>query len=250
MATHDEMARSFGAAAGEYEQGRPEYPADAVRWLLEHVPQGARVADVGAGTGKLTRVVEGLLAHAGGEVIAVEPDSQMLDALRGLAPGVETLVGTAEHINMPDESLDAVVLGQAWHWVEPVAGSAEVARVLKPGGTLGLIWNIRDESVPWVARLTQVMKGSAAEQLLSGDGPRVEAPFGELERRSWEWKRPMTRAALTSMVLSRSYIITASPDDRARIEREIGALFDEIGAVGEASVDLPYLTHAFRTRRP
>lgn len=249
MATRDEMATSFGAAAGEYEQGRPDYPAEAVAWLLEHVGPSPCVADVGAGTGKLTRVVATLLAENGGEVIAVEPDAQMLSALRVSVPGVETLIGTAERINLPDESLDAVVLGQAWHWVEPVAGSAETGRVLKPGGTLGLIWNIRDESVPWVRRLTEIMKGSHAEELLAGDGPQVAAPFGELEHRTWAWTRPMTRAALTAMVLSRSYIITASVDERARVQNEIAALFDEIGAVAEASVDLPYLTHAFRTRR-
>ncbi len=250
MATRDEMATSFGAAAAAYEQGRPDYPLEAVAWMLESAGPAPRVADVGAGTGKLTRVVAGLVGRRGGEVIAIEPDAAMLDTLRASAPGVETLIGTAERMNLPDESVDAVVLGQAWHWVQPDGASAEVGRVLKPGGTLGLIWNIRDESVPWVARLTAIMKGSHAEELLAGDGPQVRAPFGPLEHRAWRWTRPMTRAALRAMVLSRSYIITASDDERARIEREIAALFDDIGAVGEASIDLPYLTYAFRTVRP
>lgn len=148
MATHDEMATSFGAAADAYERGRPGYPAEAVAWLLERAGAHPRVADIGAGTGKLTRVVA---EHAGG-VVAVDPDAAMLAALRRALPGVETLVGAAEDVNLPDESLDAVVLGQAWHWVDPVAGSAEVGRILKPGGTLGLVWNLRDTDVPWVAR--------------------------------------------------------------------------------------------------
>ncbi|HOQ22473.1 MAG TPA: SAM-dependent methyltransferase, partial [Microbacterium sp.] len=138
------------------------------------------------------------------------------------------------------------VLGQAWHWVDPVAGSAEIGRVLKPGGVLGLVWNIRDESVPWVARLTEIMKGSNAEQLMADGGPEVAAPFGALTARTWQWERPMTRAALSAMVHSRSYVITAEPAERERIDREIAELFDEIGAVGDATVPLPYVTHAFR----
>lgn len=242
MATRDEMARSFGAAAESYETGRPEYPREAVAWLLEPVGPRPRVADVGAGTGKLTRVVKSL----GAEVIAVEPDAEMLDALRSAVPGVETLIGTAERVNLPDESVDAVLLGQAWHWVEPQEGSGELGRITKPGGILGLIWNIRDESVPWVARLTAIMKGSAAEQLLAGDGPVVHAPYGGLEDREWTWTRPMTRAALHAMVFSRSYVITAADAERARIEEETAALFDEIGAVGDATIELPYVTRAYR----
>lgn len=245
MATREDMARSFGAAAQAYEEGRPDYPAEAVAWMLEDAGPRPRVADVGAGTGKLTRVV----ARLAGDVIAVEPDAAMLDRLRGAVPGVETLIGTAEQMTLPDESLDAVMLGQAWHWVDPAAGSREIGRVLKPGGVLGLIWNIRDEEVPWVARLTKIMKGSHAEELLADGGPLVAQPFDSLERRTWSWSRAVTRATLTAMVLSRSYIITAPAAERGRIERDIAALFDEIGAVGEASVDLPYLTHAFRTRK-
>ncbi|WP_448262688.1 class I SAM-dependent methyltransferase [Microbacterium aurum] len=205
MATRDEMATSFGAAAGAYDEGRPDYPAEAVAWLLEPAGPRPRVADIGAGTGKLTKVV----ATLGADVIAVDPDAAMLARLRDVLPGVQTLVGAAETLILPDESLDAAVLGQAWHWVDPVAGSAEIGRVLRPGGVLGLIWNIRDESVPWVARLTAIMKGSHAEQLLAGDGPVVASPFGPLETRTWRWQRPVTRQTLTAMVHSRSYIITA-----------------------------------------
>lgn len=243
MATRDEMATSFGTAAGAYEQGRPGYPAEAVAWLLESSGAHPRVADIGAGTGKLTRVV----AAQGADVIAVDPDAAMLDALRAALPGVETLIGAAESLSLPDESVDAVVLGQAWHWVDPEAGSAEIGRVLKPGGVLGLVWNIRDESVPWVARLTGIMRGSNAENMLAAGPPPVATPFSNLEARQWRWTRPMTRATLTAMVHSRSYIITASPDERARITQEIAALFDEVGAVGDRTIELPYVTLAFRT---
>lgn len=243
MATYDEMATSFGAAAGEYERGRPDYPAEAVAWLLEHAGQHPRVADVGAGTGKLTRAV---LAR-GADVIAVDPDAAMLERLRAEVPGVETLIGAAEQLNLPDESMDATVLGQAWHWVDPVAASREIGRIVRPGGTLGLIWNIRDDEVPWVARLTEIMHGSHAETMLAGGPPIVAIPFAPLEEKTWRWTRPMTRDTITAMVASRSYIIVAPPDERARIDRDIAALCDEIGAIGDATVDLPYVTRAFRT---
>lgn len=239
------MATSFGAASDAYERGRPDYPAAAVAWMLELAGPHPRVVDIGAGTGKLTRVVWAL----GADVVAVEPDGAMLDALRVAVPGVETLLGTAERVPLPDESVDAAVLGQAWHWVDPVAGSAEIGRVLAPGGVLGLIWNIRDESEPWVARLTAIMKGSHAEQMLAAGPPRVAAPFGPLEAAKWRWSRPMTRAALEATVRSRSYVITASADERARIEKDSAQLFDDIGAVDEAVIDLPYVTHAFRAVR-
>lgn len=242
MATHDEMASSFGSAATDYEAGRPTYPAAAVDWLLAPAGVRPRVADVGAGTGKLTAA----LRRAGADVIAVEPDPAMLETLRGALPGIETLIGRAERMALPDESVDAAVFGQAWHWVDVDAASAEVGRILKPGDVLGLVWNIRDESTPWVARLGAIMKGSHAEELLAGEGPAVSGPFGALETKSWRWDRQVGRDALQAMVRSRSYVITAAPEERARIEREVASLLDEIGAVGDAFVSLPYVTHGFR----
>lgn len=240
------MATSFGAASAAYERGRPGYPRDAVAWLLETAGAHPRIADIGAGTGKLTRVVAELLSARGADMIAVDPDAEMLARLRAEVPGVETLVGAAERLALPDESIDAAVLGQAWHWVDPTAGSSEIGRVLRPGGTLGLVWNIRDEATPWVSRLTRIMHGSHAEQLLAGGGPVVAAPFGVLEERTWRWSREVTRDELIALVHSRSYVIVASEAERARIDREIGVLFDEIGATGDAVVELPYVTRAFR----
>ncbi|MDL9980795.1 class I SAM-dependent methyltransferase [Microbacterium sp. ASV49] len=248
MATRDEMARSFGAAASTYESGRPEYPADAVRWMLAPIAAAdtsIRVADVGAGTGKLTRVLETL----GAQTVAIDPDPGMLAALHQELPAIPTFVGAAEQLPLPDASVDAVVLGQAWHWVDVPVASREVGRVLRSGGVLGLIWNLRDDSVDWVAQMTEIMHGSNAEIMMAEGGPTVDTPFDGIEKKTWEWMRPMTRSSLLDMVRSRSYFITADDTERVRVEAELGTLFDRIGAVGEASVDLPYLTHAFRAVR-
>lgn len=249
MAEPTEMSRSFGAAAAAYETGRPDYPAEAVAWLLQPVDanaRGIRVADVGAGTGKLTRV----LAALGAEPIAVDPDPLMLETLRARGGGVPTFEGTAESLPLAGASLDAVVLGQAWHWVDSGRASAEIARVLRPGGVLGLIWNIRDVRTPWVSRLGEIMHSSNAERMLDEGGPALSSPFGDPERETWEWTNRVTRAKILAMVTSRSYVITASAAERARIECEVGTLCDEIGAVDDAEVDLPYTTRAFRAVRP
>lgn len=251
MTDREEMSTSFGAAAGAYEAGRPDYPRAAVEWMLQPVAAGvapARVADVGAGTGKLTRVI----AQTGAETVAVDPDADMLTALQGHVLGVPTFVGTAEELPLPDASVDAVLLGQAWHWVDVEAASAEIARVLRPGGVLGLVWNIRDESVPWVAELTRAMHGSHAEEMLAGDGVRVAAPFGVLETQTWRWTRTLTRAVLRDMVASRSYIITAPADERERILAAVDELFTaQCRSVGGVEVvDLPYRTEAFRALAP
>ena len=246
MASREEMSVSFGQQAATYQQGRPDYPVDAVAWMLEPVAgETVRVADVGAGTGKLTAAV---LAAGATEVVAVDPDPAMLTQLRE-GVDVETFEGKAEALPLPDASQDAVVLGQAWHWVDPVAGSREVGRVVRPGGVLGLIWNTRDGSVPWVRRLTEIMHSSAAEVMIEADEVVVADPFGAPEKREWRWTRPMTREQLFAMARSRSYLITAPAEELAEIERGLGELFDEIGAVGDARIDMPYVTAAFRSIR-
>ncbi|KJL20817.1 class I SAM-dependent methyltransferase [Microbacterium azadirachtae] len=242
-----ERATSFGSETGSYEKGRPEYPAEAVQWLLEPLPAGDRaVVDIGAGTGKLTRAV---LALGSATVTAVDPDPQMLDALRGKTPGVETVTGTAEELPLDDAIADAAVLGQAWHWVEPVAASAEIGRVLRPGGVLGLIWNVRDDRTGWVRRLTAIMHGSPAEEMIASNAVRVASPFGPLEEKRWEWTRTMTRAELHAMARSRSYLITAPEEEKDRVARGMDALFDELGLAEGGTLEMPYVTAAYRAVR-
>ncbi|MEA9983982.1 class I SAM-dependent methyltransferase [Subtercola sp. RTI3] len=167
MARDNTHALSFGLAVDDYERGRPSYPAAAVDWMLaqsspNEPPSAADlvIVDVGAGTGKFTAS----FAERGLNVTAVEPDSAMRARFSARFPHVEALEGTGESLPLPDTSVDLVTFAQAWHWVDVEAASAEIARVLKPGGTLGLIWNIRDDSVEWVRQLGEIMGASAAEE--------------------------------------------------------------------------------------
>ena len=190
-----------------------------------------------------------MLALDATTLTAVDPDAQMLEALRDKTPDAATLVGTAEQLPLPDASADAATLGQAWHWVDPVAASAEIGRVLRPGGVLGLIWNVRDERVDWVRRLSSIMHGSPAERMIADDGVAVHEPFGALEERRWEWSRAMTRAELHAMAASRSYVITAPEEEKARIVRGMDDLFDELGLGEGGTLVMPYVTAAYRALR-
>ncbi|WP_380169155.1 class I SAM-dependent methyltransferase [Jannaschia sp. R86511] len=151
-AHREQQARSFGAVAEEYDRVRPGYPAEVVRWALGEAP--LRVLDLGAGTGKATRV----LLEQGHDVVAVEPDPQMRERLRSVSPQVRALAGTGEAVPLPDGSVDAVLVAQAWHWMDHGRAAVEVARVLRPGGVLVLLWNVRDRQDP-VAR---VVSGAVA----------------------------------------------------------------------------------------
>jgi SAM-dependent methyltransferase len=168
----DRRARSFGAVADRYARARPGYPAAVVEWLLEAAP-GREVVDLAAGTGKLTEAI----VEAGAPVIAVEPDGEMRAALRVVLPGVEALAGTAEAIPLPAASADAVLVAQAFHWFDPEPACTEIARVLRPGGVLGLAWNLRDGSVPWVADLDRLLDWPADVVARAGD-----LSFEEIER--------------------------------------------------------------------
>lgn len=247
MAGHEdinEQGASFGVAAGIYERARPGYPDEAVDWLL---PAGARhVLDVGAGTGKLTRS----LAARGLAVTAVEPSEGMRAELARVLPGVTVLAGSAEEIPAADGTADAVLLAQAWHWVDRARAVPEVARVLAPGGRLGLIWNIRDERVGWVAELTRIIHTDSYTDNGS-EAPVVGPPFGPVERLDVEWSMPVTADRLVDLVASRSYIITMDPagrDERLRRVRELVASHPDIA--GATEFPLPYVTRCSRATLP
>jgi ubiquinone/menaquinone biosynthesis C-methylase UbiE len=235
-------ARSFGAAADVYERARPGYPDAAVDWL---VPEGARtVLDLGAGTGKLTRS----LVARGREVVAVEPLREMRENLAAALPEVRAVAGTAEEIPLPDASVDAITVAQAWHWVDPERATAEAVRVLRPGGTLGLIWNRRDERVDWVARVSEVM-GSGDADLIDMADVQIGPPFGPTEAFVTEWQRSTDVDSLVEMAASRSYVITATPRRRRQILDDVRRVAESDPHLG-TEFDLPYRTYCFRAALP
>lgn len=239
-----QQAASFDRAADVYERARPEYPEDAVDWLI---PSGAKtVLDLGAGTGKLTRA----LAARGLDVIAVDPSPKMLAQLSNSLPGAVVHEGTAEDIPLADASVDAVFAAQAWHWVDQDVALPSVARVLKPGGTLGLVWNIRDESTPWVKRLSEIVHSSNAEIFVT-DGKIQQGAFAEIETAEFAWSQEFDRARLIELVRSRSYFITAPVGERQRILDGVDKLLTTDPDLAEADHwTMPYVTRAFRMRLP
>ncbi|MEO9238523.1 MAG: class I SAM-dependent methyltransferase, partial [Jatrophihabitantaceae bacterium] len=177
------FARSFGAEAVRYAQVRPTYPVESIDFVLANHQQPEQILDLGAGTGKLTQ----LLVGRAEEVIAVEPDASMREQLAAHVPAATALAGSAERIPLPDASVDAVLVGQAFHWFARPAADRELARVLRPGGVLGLIWNFSDRSAAWVSGLYEAMRdpdpptsNSAAENL----DPSL---FGELAEHWTHW---------------------------------------------------------------
>ena len=234
---HD-RSLSFGSAAAAYERGRPSYPPEAIDWLL---PRGARqVLDLGAGTGKLTtRLVE-----RGLEVVAVDPIPDMLEVLRSSLPETRALLGTAEEIPLEDNSVDAVLVAQAWHWVDPERAIPEVTRVLRPGGRLGLVWNTRDERLGWVRELGEI---------IGSDGDRgsfdvtLSTSFTAAERHQVEWTNYLTPQALNDLVASRSYCITSPTEERSRTLDQVRELLATHPALANSTgLALPYITVCIR----
>ena len=236
-------ARSFGSVADAYERARPGYPEDAALWITGEPPR--RVVDLGAGTGKLTRV----LAALGHDVVAVEPLEEMLGQLRANVPGVEALTGSAEQIPLGDEFADAVVAAQAFHWFDEAVALPEIARVLRPGGVIGLIWNARDDGEPWVARLSELTADDAVWNEEEVAAPLVASPhFDHVEWRTFRNAQRVDRATLVDLVASRSYAATMAPPEREQMLRAVGVLFDEV-AGGSDALELPYRVYAFRATR-
>lgn len=237
------QARSFGAGANAYAKGRPPYPPGAYEWV---VPAEARhVADVGAGTGLFTR---GLVAR-GLDVVAVEPSDEMRAQLQAALPDVTALPGTAERLPLADASVDAVFFAQAWHWVDVPTAVAEVARVLRPGGALGLVWNVRDESVPWVRELSAIMGPAGEHETFTADPP-VGPPFALLDRRDVAWTHVIAAQSLYDLVASRSHFLVRPDDEKQAILDGVRTLLETDPALaGHDRIEMPYVTRCFRTAK-
>jgi SAM-dependent methyltransferase len=216
------VSNAFDRVSPEYEHGRPEYPAAVVERLGLAAGSGSRVVDLGAGTGKLTR----LLDAAGLETIAVDPSRPMLDELAARVPRATAIVGTAEAIPLPDASVEAVTAGQAFHWFDAPAALAEIHRVLRPGGTLGLVWNRRDEGDPLQALLSELTDPPERE---TPRGWRLDVPallrasglFGPVETTELPHVQRTDEAGIVDRLRSSSYVAGLPEARRAALERRL-----------------------------
>ena len=230
-------SRSFGSVVDAYDRARPSYPREAAAWLDGDQP--TTVLELGAGTGKLTEVLVGL----GHDVHATEPDEQMLGRLREHLPDVRTSVGGAEEIAAPDGSYDVVVVAQAFHWFDHDRALPEIARVLKPGGRLSLVWNGRDARIPWVRKLGRILGNQ--EQLRTHE-PLVTSPlFGFVEEQVFRHWQVVDRRSIQDLALSRSNVAVLDEDERAAKLAEVLAFYDDYGR-GMDGMQLPLEAACFR----
>lgn len=246
---HRSAAQGFQAGAEAYERGRPEYSHEAVERLAKEllIIPGSRILDLAAGTGKLTR----LLVGTGAQIIAVEPVAAMRAKLAGSVTGVEILEGTAESIPLPDGSVDAVTVGQAFHWFDGDRALEEIHRVLRPHGGLGLIWQARDPVRPWMRQLEEIID---------------RADDGHPRFRTHEWRAAFERTRLftpleaadyatvqrgdletfVDRVASISYIAALPDEDRAAVLAEVRELLTtDLELAGADVIELPYRVHVY-----
>jgi SAM-dependent methyltransferase len=243
---HARRARSFGTLAEEYDRWRPDYPDAAVRWLVP--PEASQVADVGAGTGKLT----GALLRRGVHVVAVEPDPEMLAVLARRYPAAEARLAGADALPLPDRSVDAVLVAQAWHWFPHEQAAAEVRRVLRPGGWLGLVWNQPWPGNPWqteVERLNARARGQELE--VQDELPDVIEVEGlasdELEAVLFPWDEHLRPADLRARMATYSHIALLADAEREELLDEISAVADrEAARLGTPTV--PFRQAAYCVR--
>lgn len=229
-----------------YERARPEYPAQAIAWITQELDlrEGRTVADLGAGTGKLTRA----LVASGARVIAVEPGDAMLTELRRVLPGVEAVRGAAEAIPFADESVDALTAGSAFHWFRHEEALPELHRVLRPGGALGVLWNSRDHGRPLQQQISELIKPFVP----SGRPPvgesirTLEASnlFGPVERRSFPFVQQLDADGVVDRIASVSFVAAAPEDARVELERK---LRKAVAAQG-GTVDFAYVTEGYVSR--
>ena len=238
-----QMAESFGVDPERYDRARPRYPDALVARIVAASP-GPRFLDVGCGTGIAARQFRA----AGCHVLGVEPDARMADFARRSAVEVEVEVATFEAWDSAGRTFDAVVAGQAWHWVDPVAGAAKAARVLRPGGRLAVFWHVfnppRDvaETVAAVYhrvvpdspfrvpdRPAQAERNAALFTTKTSAGMREAGGFGDPEQWRYEWERSYTRDEWLDQLATSGALTRLPPDQLAEVLGAVGAALDPIG---------------------
>jgi SAM-dependent methyltransferase len=262
VASRAERSLSFGAIAEDYDRLRSGPPEAAVDWL---VPAGCQVAvDVGAGTGLLTRA----LARKVPRVVAVEPDERMAAVLRARAAGaglsgIDVVQGRGESIPLPDASADGVFVSSAWHWLDAEHAPREIARVLRDGGRLGVIWTSRDRAADWVREVEWFRRPGQAARDAGPDGQAGQRPrqrhgevtlpgdlFGSVAAASFTFTRRMTVDDLVGMLATYSGAITAAPEERQTAIAHARAVLERLFP-GADEIDVPMRSECFRAgRRP
>ncbi len=246
--------RGFDRAARAYERGRPEYPIAAVRYIATqfHLGPTSTIVELGSGTGKLTR----LLRTVGATVVPIEPTPGMRAEFARQLPDLAVLDGVAEAIPLPPNIADAVVAAQAFHWFRPRPAFREIARVLRPGGGVALIWNRRDESVPWVGAVGRLIdrftrnvprsRGRRWRRALE----RGDLPFGPVVERSFRYVQGLTPTTVVDRFASVSAIAVRPARERARIVRAVRDLIARDPETrGRARIELPYRTDVYLVRK-
>jgi SAM-dependent methyltransferase len=236
-----QIAESFGVDPERYDRARPRYPDALVARIMAASP-GPDILDVGCGTGIAARQFRA----AGGRVLGVEPDARMADFAR--RTGIEVEVATFEAWDSAGRTFDAVVAGQAWHWVDPVAGAAKAARVLRPGGRLAAFWHVfepprdvaeavgavyrrvvPDSPFSFQARPRQADRNATLFTSKAADGMRQAGGFGDPEQCRYDWERSYTRDEWLDQLASSGAVTQLPPDKLAEVLEGVGAALDTMG---------------------
>ena len=247
------VARGFDRAASAYERGRPEYPPQALRFLarLLALRSGRTLLELGSGTGKLSRG----LVRFGAAIVAVEPSSAMRAEFELAVPGVLAISGTAERVPLPDRFADGAVAAQAFHWFRPRPTARELARVVRPGGTVALLWNVRDRRMPLVRRLDAVVDRHTPPRPGRWRNwkrafPPADRQFGALRLRTFRRVVRTPHERVVQHLLSVSRVALLPGVERRAVAREVRALLrSDPASRGRTSVELPTITEVYWTRR-
>ncbi|MGE0698729.1 MAG: class I SAM-dependent methyltransferase [Hyphomicrobiaceae bacterium] len=239
---------SYAGKVDAYVAGRPEYPPA----LLSELPDVDFAIDLGAGTGISTE----MLTLKAKRVLAVEPVAEMARKIPvDRLPAIQVAIASAEAIPAPDGSAGLVMSATAFHWFDYDAAAAEIVRVLAPGGSLALLWNIRDGSVPWVARFDAVMDACAGDtpRQSTGKWRRIfsDPRFEHVASKSYQYTQPMPSSGIVARAMSTSFVAALDATGQERVRGEIEAIVaSEPSLAGGGPVAFPYVTelHLFLAR--
>ncbi|MDP9388775.1 MAG: methyltransferase domain-containing protein [Actinomycetota bacterium] len=251
---HEVAQVGFDREAETYERSRPTYPPDAVSWLVGrlHLRRGRTVTDVAAGTGKLTR----LLLSTGATVVAVEPVEGMREVFRRVVPAVPVVAATAEAMPFRASSMDAATVGQAFHWFDAEAAFAELARVLRPGGGVAMVWNARDRSIEWVDRAWAVMDRVEKKapwrdhDSVFDTLPAGRSGFEPFDTATFRHEQIVTPEELVDRFRGVSHVAALPPEDQAAILSEVRELLaTHPDTRGRHQLRLPYRVDCYWSER-